>query len=368
MPDHVRRLRDCYAGVAGAPFYRAEFGYYCREAWVAQGLPLDADPAAEFGLDPRASFSLWGTGWCEPAFEPEFEVAVLEDRGEQEVVRDKAGRHVLYFKNRRDGFMPEYLAHAVHDRRSWEEDVRPRLDPATPSRWRDTAATLAEARAAAAEGQLIVQRITGGYMYLRALIGPEDLPYTFYDDPGLIESCMEAWLALADAVCARHQQELVFDEIFFGEDICYNHGPLISPAMIERFLFPYYQELIDRVRRRQADGRRLYVHLDTDGFADPVIDLYRRAIGMDRISPCEVAAGTDVVALGERYPDLILSGGIDKRILAAGRDAIETELQRILPVMRSRGGYYPTCDHGVPAEVPLADYRYYRQRCLELGG
>ena len=35
--------------------------------------------------------------------------------------------------------------------------------------------------------------------------------------------------------------------------------------------------------------------------------------------------------------------------------------------MRARGGYIPTCDHGVPEEVPYEDYLYYRKRCVELG-
>jgi hypothetical protein len=43
-------------------------------------------------------------------------------------------------------------------------------------------------------------------------------------------------------------------------------------------------------------------------------------------------------------------------------------VEHILPAMRARGGYIPTCDHGVPAEVPYADYLYYRRRCIELGG
>jgi hypothetical protein len=34
-------------------------------------------------------------------------------------------------------------------------------------------------------------------------------------------------------------------------------------------------------------------------------------------------------------------------------------------VMHARGGYTPTCDHGVPEEVSLANYRHYRKRCLE---
>jgi len=47
-------------------------------------------------------------------------VEILEDRGEHEVERDHAGRHVLYFKGRRSGFMPEYIEHPVKDRKSWK--------------------------------------------------------------------------------------------------------------------------------------------------------------------------------------------------------------------------------------------------------
>jgi hypothetical protein len=48
-------------------------------------------------------------------------------------------------------------------------------------------------------------------------------------------------------------------------------------------------------------------------------------------------------------------------------DGIHAMVERILPTMRARGGYIPTCDHGVPAEVPLSNYLHYRKRCLELG-
>jgi len=46
----------------------------------------------------------------------------------------------------------------------------------------------------------------GGYMYLRSLIGPGELPYKFYDAPELIHDCMKTWLELADAVTAKHQE------------------------------------------------------------------------------------------------------------------------------------------------------------------
>jgi uroporphyrinogen decarboxylase len=299
---------------------------------------------------------------------PDFEERVVEVRGEHEVIQDVAGRHLLVFRGRRSGFMPEYIDHPVKDRRTWEEEVRWRLDPTTPERYAGLESRIESARRAAGQGWMICQNLIGGYMYLRSLIGPVNLLYAVHDDPGLIESCMEAWLVLADAVIARHQAHLTLDELYLAEDICYNNGSLISPEMMRRFLLPYYQQLVANVRSRQVDQKRhLYLQIDTDGLADPVIPLYRE-LGMDVMSPFEVAAGCDVVRTGSQYPDLALFGGIDKRILAQGRKAIDREVERILPAMRRRGGYIPTCDHGVPVEVRYEDYRHYRRRCVELGG
>ena len=152
-----------------------------------------------------------------------------------------------------------------------------------------------------------------------------------------------------------------------AEDICYNHGSLISPDMMKEFILPYYQQLVSNVKARQIDSNRhLYVQIDTDGNCVPVIDVYREAIGMDVMSPFEVASGCDVVAIGRQYPDLAMFGGIDKRVLAKTKADIDEMLERIIPPMRARGGYIPTCDHGVPVEVSFDNYMHYRKRMCEL--
>lgn len=369
MAPHVRKMRDFVERKPGAPLLQREFGYYCMERWREQGLPENANLAEEFGFDPPAGQGIGKLGWCEAAFCPGFEEKVLETRGDEcEVAQDSAGRKVLFFKGRRSGFMPEYVDHPVKDMKTWEENCLWRLDPTTPERWEGFDEHVARLKAGAAQGLYTTSSLVGPYMYLRSLIGPADVLYKFYDMPEVIHACMQAWLKLADYVLERYQHHISLDEIFFAEDICYNAGILISPDMMREFLFPYYQQLLTNVRARQIDKQRtLNLHIDTDGRATDSIPVYRE-LGMTRMSPFEVASGCDVVAIGREYPDLIMSGGIDKRILSAGKAAIDREVERILPVMRERGGYYPTCDHGVPEEVPLEDYRHYRKRCLELGG
>jgi len=362
----AKKYWDFYNMVPGAGFYQKEFGYYSLEKWQREeGLAEDANLDQLFGFDPQGRVELGGLGWCEAGFEPVFETKVLEDRGEYELVQDFAGRAVLCFKGRRSGFMPEYVDHPVKDQKTWEENCLWRMDPDSPARQTAMDDYLPKAVEEAKQGMFVGQSVVGGYMYLRSLIGPEELLYMFYDDPDLIHACMQQWLKLADSVIARHQQVLPIDELFIGEDICYNHGPLISPDMMKEFLLPYYQQLLSNMRRRQLDpSRPLGFQVDTDGLCDPVIDLYR-SLGMTHMSPFEVAAGCDVIRTGQEYPDLRLSGGVDKRILAQGPEAIDRMIDRIFPIMQKRGGFMPTCDHGVPEEVSLKNYLHFRKRCLE---
>ncbi len=375
MPQYspsVQKMRDFYAHKPGAPLYQKEFGYYVMDRWVREGhvLPESETPDRAaylrelFGFDDPAVCVLNGCGGCEAALFPRFEEKVLEDRGDYELVQDFVGRHVLCFKGRRSGFMPEYVDHPVKDQKSFEEQIRWRMDPATPGRMEQT---LGQARRAAElrpQGFQVIQYVVGGYMYLRSLIGPEDLLYTFYDDPELIRTCMQAWLTLNDAVIAAHQKVVAVDEILFDEDICYKTGSLISPDMIREFLLPYYDQLVTNTARRNPGGARPIVQLATDGHCAPVVPLYE-TIGCTYVSPVEIAADQDIVAFGEQFPELLLSGGIDKRVLATTPDEIDRYLDRVLPAMRKRGGYIPTCDHGVPEEVSFENYLHYRKRMLE---
>ena len=369
MSPGARKLRDFYSMKPYAPVYQREFGFYCFDRWIAEGhikaAAIDDELENFFGYDPPGKYSLGNLGWVTAEFNPIFEEKVVEVQGEYELFQDFAGRVKKCFKGRRSGFMPEYVDHPVKDVKTWEEKCLWRMDPATPGRQANIRKSIDNAIAAAAEGQIICANMVGGYMYLRSLIGPVDLLYMFYDNPALIHRCMEAWLHLADNVYAQMQKEVVIEEVFFGEDICYNHGSLISFEMIREFLFPYYKQLLSNIKSRQLDKNRvIHFNVDTDGFCDPVIPLYME-LGLDYMNPFEVASGSDVVRTGREYPNLLMHGGFDKRILAKSKDAIDREVDRIMPAMVRRGGYYPTCDHGVPMEVSFENYVHYRKRMME---
>jgi len=382
--NSAQRLRATYEFEPVDHLFRRDM-YFWEDAiarWQREGMPADADQDALFGFDPPGSVDIGMLGWCEPAFAPPMEEKLIEETDEYQIVRDNAGRTVKFFRGRRDGFMPTYLKHAVENERDWHENIFPLLSPSTPARWEDYSETItgydhhtalqsqsfankiAQLKTADAEGMMITLNCIGGYMYLRSLVGPEEICLMFLDNPSLIHKMMQAWLDLADAVSARVQQHVEIDEAFLSEDICYNHGLLISPDMVREFLFPEYRQLLANIRSRQKH-KRLFLQIDTDGNCAAAIELYLE-IGMDVMEPFEIAAGNDIIAIGEKYPNLGIRGGIDKRVLAIGPEAIDAYLQRVIPYMVKRGGFIPTCDHGVPHDVSYADYLHYRRTLMEL--
>ena len=361
------RLRATYEFRPLDHLVRREFSIWPEaiERWKGEGLPEDYAERNLFNFDPPAMVTVpLNLGWCEPPFFPAYEEKVIRAEGDTEVIQDAAGRWKRCFTGRRHGFMPTYVRHPVTGPADWEETVSPRLDPANPARYADVADACRRIRErVAAEGVMACQRMVGGYMYLRALMGPEQVLFAFHDQPELVHVMMRRWADLMNAGLERLQALMHIDELGLGEDICYNHGMLISPDMYRRFLLPYYQDVVRKARARQ--DQPLYFYVDTDGWVGPAIPLYVEA-GMNVMCPFEVASGCDVVELGRRWPELVMLGGIDKRVLAAGKDAIEQHLQHIIPPMVRRGGYIPTCDHGVPDNVAFKDYLFYRTRICEL--
>jgi len=370
--DPVERLRRLFEGGPVDHLVRRPFGYFPQTwaRWRREGLPPEAAEGGPkfheyFGFDP----DVWmgpcvDLGWCEAPVSPAYEEKVLRIEGRHEIVQDGVGRMKAYPIGIREQVMPTYLKHAVASREDWERDVRPRLDPESPARWKDYEAKAARNRERLARGEVLhTASVIGGYMYLRSLVGPVELLYMVYDAPGLVHAMMQAWRHIMITCLKRVQKDVgPFFRLYLAEDICHKTGPLISPDMMRRFLLPYYRDLFEELKAGQRET--LHFEIDTDGDCMGVIDVYRE-VGVTAMSPFEVASGGDVVEAGRRWPQLHIRGGIDKRILAAGPKAIDKMLRRLLPPMVRRGRYIPCCDHAVPDDVSLANYLHFRKRVQE---
>ncbi len=194
--------------------------------------------------------------------------------------------------------------------------------------------------------------VVGPFWGPRSLLGIENHLYAFYDEPEFMdrinEDLQDYNLRAMDELC----RFAVPDFMTVAEDMSYNHGPMLSGALFERFLAPFYRRMLPEWK-----ARGIRVFCDSDGDVTELIP-WLKASGFEGILPLERQAGVDVAALRETHPDFLFLGHFDKTVMKQGEAVMRKEFERILPVMR-KGGFLASVDHQTPPDVSLETYRTY---------
>lgn len=281
---------------------------------------------------------------------PHFEKKIISEDAEFVVSVDFRG---IVRRDRRDGgSMPEWLEHPIKTHDDWTRYKTERLQPQFSKRL----AQLDEFIKATPAADAPVQVGTypwGCFGTARDLLGAEGLLLAFYDDPEMVrdimETCTTLWLSLYEKIAACVQ----IDHIHIWEDMAGKQGSLLSPAMIEEFMMPQYDRLVDFARRHDVP----VVSVDSDGQVRDLLPVMTRH-GVNAFMPFEAQAGCRVEEYRAQYPHLGLFGGLDKRALAGGRAGIHRELTRAENLLAA-GGWIPGFDHLIPPDVPWAEYKYF---------
>jgi hypothetical protein len=352
------RLVRCLAGDAvDRPPFGVGIGWQpwgqTLERWRRETGKPDLDPARELGFEedfilPEVRLGLF------PAFDPQ----LVREEGEHVIYRDTRG---ILTRGRKDGMsMPEFLDYPVKSRADWERIRAERLQPDEPERlsvdWQAFRWRIGDTGAAVQVGSYPY----GVFGTPRDLMGVEALLLSFYDDPGLLRDMMghltSVWIAVYQAVA----REVHIDHIHIWEDMSGRQGSLVSPAMVEELMMPCYDRIAAFAREA---GVRLF-SVDTDGWCAELLPVMMRH-GLNAMLPFEVQAGNDVREYRKLYPDLGIIGGLDKRALAAGREAIDREVERAA-WMVEKGRYVPGFDHLIPPDVPWESFAYAAERLREV--
>ncbi len=331
------------------------------ERWIGEGMPpecADQDVLrAYLGLDP----SMWVTPQAEVFVYPPCDSRVLEETEEKITRRDSLGITSVSFKDPLRQSMPQYLAFPVQSHADWES-YRERLRW-TPGRvgeaWERQKADLRER-----EAPVVIEPNHGASLYgaLRDMLGMERLSYLWHDDPAWLEEMLDVLVELFLHTAEALYRDFTPDAVCFFEDMAYKNGPLVSPRHVRELLVPRYRAMTARLRELGVP----FLFLDSDGNVEELIPLWLEA-GIDGVMPMEVNAGMDVEVYRERYPRLLLMGGVDKRALARGPEAIDREMEKVARVVAG-GGYLPWTDHAVPHDISWDNFRYYAKRLKEVTG
>jgi uroporphyrinogen decarboxylase len=168
------------------------------------------------------------------------------------------------------------------------------------------------------------------------------------------------WTEFVSRVMAPILDAGVLDCIHISEDMAYKAHPMIGPDQCRQFLTRCWTRWGRLVKQA---GVPIY-EIDSDGHAGQLIPVWIES-GFNCHSPQEVAAGNDLPAYHRQYGrQMAYRGGVDKRAIAKGGAVIRAEIDRLRPVIAA-GGYIPTCDHGVPADVTWPNFVAYSRLLAE---
>lgn len=317
--------------------------------WATEGMPEAGPPQfaeCDAWMDLGIDFGPW----------PRVDESVIE-QNEDSVTHYTYKGVLVRERHERELSMPAFLSYPVKDRASWEE-YKKRYDPTSPERF--SAGFVARGNAAREGGQVV--QLSGGrevsfFGHLREIMGAEEAMLAFHDDPKLVHEMMDF---IADFCIAIYEQvipKMTPDLVYMWEDMCYHTASLISPAMFREFMLPGYKRISGALKAMGVP----FIAVDSDGYTGELNPLWLEG-GVDIIYPFEVAAHNDVVEVRKQYgKSLLMMGGLDKRVLAWGKDAIDAELGKKIPVALE-GGYIATIDHSLPPDIPYENFVYYWER------
>ena len=369
------------------PLWEWDYWPDALRLWQAAGAPLSVDRAESVNLstdeegafDPHSTTLLSDIPFTKGAaldFEldpgarrvplnsfiyPLFKYRVLEERGDVVISQDERG-HIREDKKGRAS-IANIIKPLVASREDWErvkaERLQLNMEGRLPKNWPQLREEFKRRDYVLAIGGH--SGLCGIYHPTRYLMGPVHLLYSFHDQPDLVRDIMTHLSDLQIYLFDKVLSEIQVDFCFACEDLGFKTSTFISPAVFRELMLPCYKKLTGMLR----DHGVKIMFVDSDGYNWKLIPLFLEG-GVTGTGPMEVAAGMDVVEVRKAFPRLQIFGGIDKRILACDKNAIDAELTRKIPPLVSGGGYIPCCDHSVPPDVSWENFIHYRKRVTEL--
>lgn len=199
-----------------------------------------------------------------------------------------------------------------------------------------------------------LQLTCGGiYGFARTMLGDEALCLLFYDDPDLVKDIIDTYVDVCIGIWKKMTINVEFDLIECWEDMAYNGGSLISKRHFMEFIAPQYH----KIRDFAGNAGIPIILVDSDGY---IMDLakWMYEAGVNCMYPFEVQAGNSVIDIFSSLPKMGCIGGLDKNCMAAGKTAMDEELEKVRQLILG-GRFIPGPDHFVLGDVPFENYEYF---------
>lgn len=332
----------------------ARQGYITREEAdgyrrCGDGSEADQSVMNRLGFDFNWNSCIGGNTGLFPAFEPQ----VLEEHPDgSKMIRNPEG--LIVRVNDSIVSIPAEIGTSLTDREAWETLYLPRLQD---SEERVNSVEFERFSQEDADRALPLGLHLGSlYGVIRNMLGVEALSYLAVDDEDLYVEIIDTVGELCYRVAQRALcYDIHFEYAHFWEDICFKNGPLIRPSVFEERVGRHYRRLTELVRSHGID----IVSVDCDGCIDLLVPVWLKN-GVNTMFPIEVGTwNASIRKWRELYGrDLRGVGGMDKRVFARDRAAVDAEIQRLKSLVEL-GGYIPCPDHRIAPDAEFELVQYY---------
>ena len=201
------------------------------------------------------------------------------------------------------------------------------------------------------------------------MFGMENICIKMYEEPEIVDAVFEHLVGYYFEVNKRIFEAAGknIDIFFIGNDLGSQNGPLLSPEMFKRFLFPHFKRLIDL-----GHAYNLKVQLHCCGGVEPLLVPLIEA-GLDAIHSVQTTClGMNLKELKEKYgKKIVFNGGIDSHhVLIQGTPSlVNSDTWRVLRIMAPGGGYIAGASHdSILLETPLDNVLAMFDAIREYGG
>ena len=199
---------------------------------------------------------------------------------------------------------------------------------------------------------------------IRSMCSVIGMSYLMYDDDeelfaDIVDAYAEMQYACAEAVLKTGAK---FDFAHFWEDICFNSGPLLSPALFDELCAKHYKKRTDLCRRYGID----VISLDCDGVTEKLLPTWFEN-GVNTMFPIEIGTwGDQFEPARKKFGTGMLGvGGMDKTALRKDKAAVDKEIERMKRLV-GLGGFLPCPDHRLMPGTKFELVQYYTEEIKKI--
>ena len=318
--------------------------------WHNEGMPKDVEWQDYFGIDKEGAIGIDLTA--------RMPKKIIEETDRYIIATNQWGATVKSFKELDS--TPEMLDFKVTDAKAWAEAKAMMTLDDDRIPWDMLKNNYAKWRA---EGRWVRANFWFGFDVTHSyMMGTENTLIAMLEEPELVMDMFDTYLNRCETFFSRiWDAGYKFDEIFWWDDMGYKGTAFFSNDVYKEVLQPFHKRAVE-----WAHSRGIYAHLHSCGnimkLLPDIIDT-----GVDALNPLEVKAGMDTLKIKKEYGDkIVLHGGINAQQWP-NTEAVITELNEKIPVLKENGGYIFSSDHSIPNDVSLENMKKIIAEVKRLG-